>query len=193
MYKKSTDPKNSGDPIDASRVISKSQFARLKDACVDPQFRLILDFAFLSGLRVGEISAMCWEDVDRSERTLTVKRGKGGKRRLIRFGDRLERCINELENLRAGKKSFVKHIFITSRGRMSARCMQRNFQVAREKARLPDRISFHSLRHGAAVRLLDEGVLINEVRAILGHSSVHTTSLYLGLTEDSVERLRAAM
>lgn len=193
MSKRSKVKKMGVDPIDASRVISRGQFERLIDACPDQQTELLFELAFVSGLRVSEIVSLEWTHIDRVEQTLIVINGKGGKTRLIRFGARLEKCLASIEELRGSKKAAIKNLFITSRGAMSARYMQEKFKNAREKAGLPSRISFHSLRHGAAVRLLDQGVKINEIRSHLGHASVHTTSLYLGLTEDSLIRLKRAM
>ena len=60
----------------------------------------------------------------------------------------------------------------------SIRTLQRKFIKYREKAELPEHYSFHSLRHGFATRLLENGASINQVQVLVGHSNIATTSIY---------------
>jgi type III restriction enzyme len=49
----------------------------------------------------------------------------------------------------------------------------------RKKVNLNKEYTFHSLRHGFATRLVENGVPINQIQVLLGHSNISTTSVYL--------------
>ena len=60
------------------------------------------------------------------------------------------------------------------------------FAVYRDLARLPKQISFHSLRHTYASRLVQRGASVYKVQALLGHADVKTTQQYAHVTAASL-------
>ena len=54
--------------------------------------------------------------------------------------------------------------------------MKRHFKPAVVAAGLPERLRFHDLRHTAAALMIDEGASLEQVKKILGHSSIRVTS-----------------
>lgn len=68
------------------------------------------------------------------------------------------------------------HVFATLHGRpYHAATITRAFQAALDRAGLP-RCRFHDLRHAAATVLLAEGMTLEDVKNLLGHSSITLTS-----------------
>jgi len=60
----------------------------------------------------------------------------------------------------------------------SKRTLQRRFDKYKKLAKLNSEYTFHSLRHGFAVRLTDSGTPMPHVQYLLGHSNLATTSIY---------------
>ena len=54
---------------------------------------------------------------------------------------------------------------------------------------IPDKISYHSIRHSKAMHLLQAGVNLIYLRDLLGHSSVQTTEVYA--RADSIQKMQA--
>lgn len=61
----------------------------------------------------------------------------------------------------------------------TARTLERRFKKFANKCNLPEYYSFHSLRHGFATRCLEQGMPINQVQVLMGHSNISTTSIYV--------------
>jgi integrase/recombinase XerD len=55
-----------------------------------------------------------------------------------------------------------------------------------KKAGLKKKVSPHVLRHTFAVLQVSKGMSINQLQAVLGHSSVATTGIYLQIASDRV-------
>ncbi len=82
-----------------------------------------------------------------------------------------------MERLVAGSRwQDTGHVFATTIGTaIEAARVTRSFALALERAGLP-RIRFHDLRHAAATFLLAQGFTLEDVKNLLGHSSIVLTS-----------------
>jgi integrase/recombinase XerC len=154
--------------------------------------RLVLELLYATGIRVGELTGLDVDDVDRHRRVVRVI-GKGDKERSVPFGAPAERALDGW--LRQGRPALAgagsgPALVLGAKGRrIDARTVRRI--VHEQLAGLPDApdLGPHGLRHSAATHLLEGGADLRAVQEILGHASLSTTQIY---THVSVERLRAA-
>jgi integrase/recombinase XerD len=140
--------------------------------------RALLELLYATGLRVSEARELDEEDLDLREGWIRV-RGKGGKERLVCFGDpcreALEAYLREAPPCRDPRRP----LFRNTRGeRLSVRTLQRI--VARYLGRwaLTARPSPHTLRHSFATHLLEGGADLRVIQELLGHASLATTQVY---------------
>lgn len=182
--------------VDNAKIITEQGFKVLLSAVrndPDPSARqteILFQLAYLLGLRVGEVTRLRWGDFDRIESRVTIAKSKRGKTRTIMFGEGCESLLRQLESQLSTTPSPTRSLFYSRRGVMGIRCAQRLFQKYRDIAGLSKKLSFHSLRHGAATRLLNRGLNISMLRDLLGHSSVATTNVYLHKTESALAHQR---
>ena len=128
--------------------------------------------------------SLSWGDV--YSENLIVRQRKGGKSRIVHFGQKTRSLFTELRDFR---EEILKipatpesAIFLGLRGRLTDSAIHRRFKSWIQRAGLSPALSFHSLRHGYAARLLTEGVQLSTVRDQLGHTNLSTTSAYLHFT-----------
>ena len=147
----------------------------------------LLEVAYGSGLRVGEIAGLSWPDVDATGSVRVI--GKGDKERRVPLG---RTAISALADWRAERMAGGRSeaIFTSRAGRrLTVRQIQRVVKRALTRAAERDGVSPHTLRHSFATHLLDNGADIMAVKELLGHESLSTTQLYTHLSR---ERLKAA-
>ncbi len=128
-----------------------------------------------TGLRVSELTALLWTDVEISDRKgeLVVRSGKGSKRRLVPLNKEARQALLLLgyeEN-----QGTDKPVTIGQRGQMTRRGIQNVLEKYRGDI---DNLSCHSLRHTFCKNLVDAGVSLEKVAALAGHDSLETTRRY---------------
>jgi len=140
----------------------------------------ILEVLFASGLRVGELCSLKFEDLDTVQQSLRVH-GKGGKVRTVYLcnGDVL-RTFGLYIAARKHCDVDSPYIFISKFKRQLSTQGVRNMILRYTgDAGIVHRITPHMFRHTFATLLLEEGVDIKYIQDFLGHSSISTTQIYL--------------
>jgi integrase/recombinase XerC len=159
---------------------------RLRDAVV---VTLLLN----TGLRVSEVANLRVADILLTERkaTLTVRAGKGGKQRSLPINAEARRLLDEWLLVRP--QSGSEMLFLGQRGEpMQVRSVQLAVSRLADLAGLAD-VTPHSLRHTFAKSLLDNGVSLEKVAALLGHESLDTTRIYVTPGERDLEEAVAGL
>jgi len=143
--------------------------------------RALLVILYRTGLRISEALQLAPKDVDRATGTVTVLRGKGGKRRTIGLDPGafaiLDRWLEHRANLGVNGR---KPVFCTLKGeRMATAYVRALMPRLARKAGIEKRVHAHGLRHTHAAELALEGTPVNLIQAQLGHASLAVTSTYL--------------
>jgi site-specific recombinase XerD len=148
----------------------------------DERVEIMLRLADRAGLRCIEISRIHARDLLGSNgRFQLVVHGKGGKDRLVPIEDNIARRIKLSSE---GGWLFPGNID----GHLSAGYVSKLMSRA-----LPEGVSGHWLRHGAATRWLNSpGSNLRVVQELLGHASVATTEIYTHVEDDQLRRAIAA-
>lgn len=164
------------------RVLTRTEEARLLAACVEPraQLRPVLICALDTGMRMNEIYALTWRDVDlhtRQMRAVSYK-GKLRRERLVPISTRL---AGELEILLRNNPKFDDRVF------GDRDTYRRSFNTAKQLAKIDD-FRLHDCRHTCGTRLAEGGMHVTEIARILGHTNVQTAYRYINTTETTTTR-----
>jgi len=136
-----------------------------------------------SGLRVNEAAQLELGDLTLSERkgSLLVRKGKGNKQRTVPLNADARKALQTWLDLRPnipGNDFVFIALESDAKGALSSRTIQRIVARYGKKADLPD-LTPHVLRHTFAKNLVNSGVSLEKVAALLGHSSLDTTRIYI--------------
>jgi integrase/recombinase XerC len=141
--------------------------------------RAVLELLYSSGVRVSELAALEWKDVDRRAEVVRVL-GKGRKERIVPIG---ATALAALEDYRrrwpASMRKDPGAVFLNGRGtRLTVRSVARI--VARWVGRAETRVRGgpHAFRHSFATHLLGAGADLRAIQELLGHARLSTTQQY---------------
>ncbi|MGX7245548.1 tyrosine-type recombinase/integrase [Enterococcus quebecensis] len=168
----------------------KDQAKLVKEINTSQKFFSIM-LALQTGLRIGEICGLKWEDIDFENNTLFVNRTvlriqtedkSGRKTEIIEVtpkSNNSQRKIPIVESLKKQllelqKVSTSDYVISNKHKALEPRTIAYRFQIIRKKIGL-ENFSFHSLRHTFATRCLEAGGNIATISSLLGHSSTKMT------------------
>ena len=158
-------------------VLSPAEVLRLLDAAEPGRERVLLQVAYGCGLRLSELLHLQVADIDSARMVIHVRQGKGAKDRLVPLSLRL------LEELRAYWRRGRPCTWLfpgQKPGRpINASHIQRRLGHLVKQLGLSKHCSMHTLRHSYATHLLEAGVDVLTLKALLGHTSLQTTARYL--------------
>ena len=195
--------------------LSEEEVEQLRTAIMNASTSCTYAHAYLlilnTGMRMGEALSLTWEDVDFSNKTITItknnilskKRDENGERlggyelrtqdstktasgnRTIPLNRSAEAALLELK-----KGNHTPHVIVNSRQHtVLPNNFERSFQGILKRAEIAP-YGIHALRHTFASMLFSKGVDVKIVSKLLGHSSVKITyDTYVHLFEKDLERV----
>ena len=149
------------------------------DAPLGLRDRALLELFYSSGLRLSEVCALKWRDLDFGEGLVTVL-GKGSKQRIVPFGSHAR---NALQAWRADSGGKDDGFVFPGRGgmRISGRTIQLRMKRLAMQQGVFKRIHPHLLRHSFASHVLESSGDLRGVQELLGHADIATTQIYTHL------------
>lgn len=152
------------------RILTAEEEVRLLEHSSE-RLRPILILALNTGMRLGEIMSLSWEQVDWARGAITLTRTKSGKSRSIPMNGAVRAVLEPLrgEGIPTGP--------VFGRANTVQAQTRRDFDQVRLAAKLAG-LRFHDLRHTFATRLVTRGVDIVTVSKLLGHSTILMTMRY---------------
>src|SRR5215470_13609423 len=130
--------------------------------------------ALNTGMRKGEILGLRWEQVDFTNRVITIYNGKTEHSdRMLPMNDAVLELMLNLRRERRGAFVFPSPKKKDER----IRDLKTSFHRAVRIARIPH-LRFHDLRHTFATRIVRAGVDLITLQHLLGHSTIKMTARY---------------
>ncbi len=157
------------------------------DAPLGLRDRAMLELFYSSGLRLAELCALRWRDLQLDEGLVNVL-GKGGRERIVPVGSFARRALRAWrEESRGGEDAPV---FPGRGGKpISARAVQIRMRQLAQRQGLFKRVHPHLLRHSFASHVLESSGDLRGVQELLGHADIATTQIYTHLDFGHLSRV----
>lgn len=149
-------------------IISEEEFLEILKVTKKSHHKIAFILGFYAAMRISEIVNLTPDNVDKGQKLIRIKQGKGKKDRNIPLPPQALRGL--------------KHLPI--------KCGVRALQFALHKASLKAlgrRIKYHTLRHsGATYYLTKKKWDVRFIQRLLGHSKLDTTAIYTHIQPDDL-------
>jgi site-specific recombinase XerD len=141
---------------------------------------------YSAGLRRSEAAHLLVSDIDSERMTITIRQGKWQKDRVVMLSPVLLQTLQQYWRYERPKVWLFPGA--TPGQPISGNDVFGVFKNALRRAGITKPVSPHSLRHSCATHMLEAGVDLRTIQALLGHRSLKTTARYLHV---SPQQLRA--
>ena len=172
-------------------ILSKEEVKAMLEAPKNLGHRAILATLYGGGLRVSEVTNLKVGDLDGIRKVISIRDGKGHKDRQVMLAAPLREVLaayyrwkHPTDWLFPGKKSDCP---------ITCATVFRTCKKAARLAGIAKSVHPHSLRHAFATHLLEDGVNLLVIQALLGHKHLKTTSRYLHVADSTIRSARSPL
>lgn len=171
-------------------ALTKEEVQKLFSVVENPKHKLLLEFMYSSGLRVGECVNFKIKDMNLDNYTAKVMSGKGNKQRMIILSKDFTLKVKDHLNKRENKTEYLFPAKDSNKP-LTVRMAQKVIDQAAEKAGFKKRVYCHILRSSFATHLLENDVDIRYIQELLGHSHLSTTERYTKVNMKQLMKIKS--
>lgn len=172
-------------------VLSEQEVHRLLDALEKPRFRVFFTTMYATGLRINETCRLQTGDIDAARGVIHVRKGKGGKERLVMLSPRLLVILRAYWKL---ARPPAPWLFTGRTGRpITADVARAALARATAAAKLDKKVTPHVLRHSFATHLLEAGTDLRIIQVLLGHNSIRATTRYTRVSAAMITKTKSPL
>lgn len=162
--------------------LTKEEVKALLDSITYLKHKAILSTIYSSGLRVSEAVNLRISDIMSKEMKIRVRVGKRNKERYTLLSEKNLLLLREYWK-KFGCKNYSPEDYLFISRQTGEQLTNRGVEAAMEKvvkkAGINRKATPHTLRHSFATHLMNDGVDLVTIQALMGHSNIKTTSIYL--------------
>ena len=178
-------------PRKLPQVLDADEATRLVEVPTDAKLglrdRALLELFYSSGLRLSELCALRWRDLDLGNGMVTVL-GKGSKQRTVPVGSHARAALDAWRG--ETKAPDDAPVFPGRGGRpISQRAVQIRIRQLAQRQGMFKHVHPHMLRHSFASHLLESSGDLRGVQELLGHADIATTQIYTHLDFQHLARV----
>ena len=177
-------------------VLTSSEVALLLDQPKDVDLKgtrdkVMLEFAYATGMRVTEIISLNIEDVNLETGYATCRNGK--KERTVPMGNMSLKALKEY--VLEARPTMIrddneKALFVNVNGqRLTRQGFWKIIKYYKDQAHIDKDITPHVLRHSFATHLLQNGADLKSIQMMLGHSDILSTQIYMQFQDESLKNV----
>lgn len=171
-------------------VLSQAEVQRMFDVCENLKHKLILALLYSCGLRVSELINLQWQNIDRSRMVINILGGKGNKDRQVMLSTALIPLLEKYFHQYKTQNYILSGQFSDQ---YSSRSVGQIMKQLAQKAGINKRVYTHLMRHNCFTHMVENGIDINLIQRLAGHSNVKITMVYTHISHNIVSQINSPL
>lgn len=171
-------------------VFTEQEVMRIIQSIKNLKHKCIILTIYSAGLRLSEVLNLRISDIHSKESCIFIRDAKGNKDRYTLLSEKL------LLTLREYYITYKPSFWLfegANGGEYSKSSVQAIFKRALIKAKIEKNGTIHTLRHSFATHLLERGVNLRYIQALLGHNSIKTTEIYTHISKQNLKKIASPL
>lgn len=187
------------EPVKVPLVLSRNEISRILAMAPSIKARAMLSLAYGCGMRAGEVVRLKVGDIDSAQNIIRIVQAKGRKDRNVMLPADLLGLLRDWwkERPTGQDRGLPKPQWVIFPGyngkHLSPRQISRLFKQAARVAGITKPVTLHTLRHSFATHLLERGVDIRVIQALLGHTKLTTTARYASVATGMISAVESPL
>jgi integrase/recombinase XerD len=172
-------------------VLTPEEVFQILEATSNLKHRTILSTIYSAGLRVSEATHLKITDIQSTNRRIFIRQAKGNKDRYTILSEKNLLLLREYWKVYRPTSWLFPGASLDKP--LSVRTIQDVFKKSLRSTGISKDASVHTLRHCFATHLLNHGASLLQLKELLGHADIQSTSMYLHLTHAQVLGLKSPL
>ena len=173
-------------------VLTRTEAFELINAETDLKYKAMYTLMYSSGLRLSEVIHLHYEDISRKTMLIHIRKTKSRQDRYVILSKVALNILTEYWQ-KCGKP---KGILFPSRwtgSYLDPSSVEQKFRACLKKTSIKKHVTPHSLRHSFATHLMEDGVEVRFIQALLGHRDPRSTEIYLHTSNKSLIGIKSPL
>ena len=172
-------------------ILTKEEIKRMIENTKNEKHKLLIKFAYGTGLRVSELVNVKINDLNLDEGLVLIKSGKGDRDRYSIIPQTL---VLDLKNYLTTREDSNQYLFPGFDNKnLSIRTIQKIVDKSAKLANIQKNVHVHTLRHSFATHLLESGTDIRIIQKLLGHKKLETTQIYTQVSTQQIKNVKSPL
>lgn len=172
--------------------LTQIELEYIRMACIDKREKAMIEFYYSTGCRVSEMGRVKIDEVNFVDREVTLF-GKGSKSRTSYINARAKVALQDYLQER---KDDCPYLFCTTKRpyrKLTKSALEKIVRIICDRVgdKLQKHVTPHVFRHTTATQAVINGMPVNEVQKLLGHSTIATTMVYVETNKQEVKNSHA--
>lgn len=166
-------------------VLTRAEVFELLNAETDLKYKSMYTLMYSSGLRLSEVIHLHYEDISRKTMLIHVRKSKSRQDRYVILSKAALATLTEYWQ-KCGKPTVILFPSRRTGDYLNPNSVEQKLRACVKKTSITKRVTPHSLRHSFATHLMEDGVEIRFIQALLGHRDPRSTEIYLHISNKSL-------